>query len=106
MPSQKCPHSYECGKLHSALEVMDVMAVEGDRVVKAMARSFLFKLGLHGYEYGMRPHRCGSQVPRETLRKLSNEAIEILNDMTIRGRKSAAEEVPQPIPVMDSCVRI
>lgn len=92
MPSQKCPHAYECGKLYSALEVMDVMAVDGDRVVKAMARTFLFKLGLHGYEYGRQPHRCGAAIKRETLRTLTNEAIEILNDMTLRGRKSRFDQ--------------
>ncbi len=94
MPTQKCAHAYECGKLHSALEVMDSMAEGGDRVVQAMARTFLFKLGMHGYEYGRKPHRCGAAMKREMLRTFTHEATQILNDMTLRGRRSANQAEP------------
>lgn len=92
MSNQKCAHSYECGKLYSALEVMDRMAAEGDHFAKALARTFVFKLGLHGYEYGAKPHRCGATLRRDALRALTHEAIEILNELTLRGRKSRAAE--------------
>lgn len=90
MPTAQCRHAYECGKLYSALEVMEAMAIEGDSVVKAMARTFLFRLGLHGYEYGRLPHHCSVSLKREKIRELTHEAIEILDGMTLRSRPGKA----------------